>query len=196
MSNSPVANENMIPQGPPIVNQQNTNTNALVNNVIEHHCMHTSSLASPAQIHPPRLERRNNSRAPVLMRINTLCPPLLERNEPVCHEQMLDSSQFIHDRYGLVLEHSDFIRHMEATDTPDLIQPSILTRSGFIPPPRLIRNDSRPEFDNDNDDVPHPLIRLGSDIFPHVCDFTCYDEYDIVQQANFEWFPPEQSPTP
>lgn len=211
MSDSPVPNENMIPQGPPILNVYNTSAPA--NNVVEHH----TPTASPAPIHPPRLERRNNNLAPVLMRIDTLCPPPLERNEPDCHERILypidfgydsvlesesncyelfDPSIFRYIGYGPVLERSDSIRHTGAADTSDLIQPSILTRSGFIPPPTLIRNDSRPLFDNDNDDGPPPLIRLGSDIFPYVYDFTCDDEYDVVQRDNFEWFPPEQSPTP
>jgi hypothetical protein len=226
MSDSPVTNENMIPQGPPIVNLYNTSAHA--NNVIEYHA-HTPP-TSPPQNRPPRLERRNNSRAPVLMRTDsvrplmleqtdTLCPPPLERNEPVCHERMLDPSdfgydsmldlgardpnfhamfdpsQFMYDGYGPVLERSDSIRHTGAYQD-DSIQPSILTRSGFIPPPPLIRNDSRPSFDNDNEDGPPPLIRLGSDIFPVVYDFTSDDEYDIVQRDTFEWFPPSSSTPP
>lgn len=220
MSDSPATNENMIPQGPPIVNLYNTSAHA--NNVIEYHA-HTPP-TSPPQNRPPRLERRNNSRAPVLMRSDSvrplmleqtdiLSPPLLERNEPVCHERMLDPSDFGYDSvpncyelfdpsifryigYGPVLERSDSIRHTGAADTSDLIQPSILTRSGFIPPPALIRNDSRPSFDNDNEDGPPPLIRLGSDIFPVVYDFTSDDEYDVVQRDTFEWFPPSSSTPP
>ena len=208
MSNTPVTNENMIEQGPPLVNPQNTNTSAQANNVIT-----PTPPASPAPIHPPRLERRNNSRAPVLMRSDSVHHVMLERNEPDCPDLMLDSSDFDYDAvlepdpnfelfdpsiymytgYGPVLERSDSIRHTGAADTHDLIQPSILTRSGFIPPPTLIRNDSRPAFDNDNDDGPPPLIRLGSDIFPHVDDFPSDDEYDAVQRDNFEWFPKESS---
>ena len=98
--------------------------------------------------------------------------------------------------YGPGLERSDSIRHTGAGDIHDLIQPSILTRSGFIPPPTLVRNDSRPAFHNDNDDGPPPLIRLCPDIFPHVHDFTSDDEYDVVQRNNFEWFPPSSSSPP
>jgi hypothetical protein len=273
-------NENMIPQGPPLVNPQNTNAQA--NNIIEHH-MHTPP-ASPASIHPPRLERRNNNRAPVLMRsdsvrplmlernesvchermldpsdfgydsvlesnpnfelfdpsiyryigygsvlersdsvrplmlerTDTLCPPPLERNEPACLDRMLDPtdfgydsvlesatrdpnwhamfdpSNFMHDGYGPVLERSDSIRHL-VQQPFDSIHPSILTRSDFISPPPLIRNDSRVP---NNDDGPPPLIRLGSDIFPVVYDFTSDDEYDIVQRDTFEWFPKEMSSQP
>ena len=197
MSNT-TANENMIPQGPPLVNPQNTSAQA--NNIIENRV--PTPPASPAPIHPPRLERRNNSRAPVLM-----CTDL------DCHERMLDPSDFGYDSvlesnpnfelfdpsiyryigYGSVLERSDSIRHTGEADTRDLIQPSILTRSGFIPPVPLVRNDSRPVFDNDNDDGPPPLIRLGSDIFPHVHDFPSDDEYDVVQRDNFEWFPPSSA---
>ena len=211
MSDSPVTNENMIPQGPPLVNPQ---ASAQANNIIQHH-MHTPP-ASPAPIHPPRLERRNNSRAPVLMRCDSVHHVMLEHNEPDCPDLMLDSSDFDYDSvlestpnpnyhmtfdpsifmytgYGRVLERSDSIRHTGAADTHDLIQPSILTRSGFIPPPTLIRNDSRPVFDNDNDDGPPPLIRLCPDTFPHVYDFPSDDEYDAVQRGNFEWFPKESS---
>jgi hypothetical protein len=211
MSDSSVSNENMIQQGPPLVNQQ---ASAQANNVIQHH-MHTPP-ASPAPIHPPRLERRNNNLAPVLMRTDSVPPLMLERNESVCHERMLDPSDFGYDSvlesnpnfelfdpsiyryigYGSVLERSDSIRHTGAADTQDVIQPSILTRSGFIPPVPLVRNDSRPAFDNDNDDGPPPLIRLQSDIFPHVYDFTSDDEYDVVQRDNFEWFPKESSSQP
>jgi hypothetical protein len=194
MSDTPVTNENMIPQSPSLVNLQNTSVQA--NNVIDHHV--PTPPASPAPIHPPRLERRNNSRAPVLMRCDS-----------ICHDRMLDPSDFgddsvlepdpnwramfdlMQDGYGPVLERSDSIRHTGEADTSDLIQPSILTRSGFIPPPTLIRNDSRPAFENDNDDGPPPLIRLGSDIFPVVHDFTSDDEYDVVQRDTFEWFPKE-----
>lgn len=193
------ANENMIPQGPPLVNLQNANAQA--NNVIEHRV--PTPPASPAPIHPPRLERRNNSCAPVLM-----C------SDSICHDRMLDPSDFGYDSvletdpnwramfdpsnfmpqgYGPVLERSDSIRHTGDTATSDLIQPSILTRSGFIPPPPLIRNDSRPVINNDNDYGPPPLIRLESDIFPHVYDFTSDDEYDVVQRDTFEWFPKESS---
>ena len=206
MSNTPVTNENMIEQGPPLVNPQNTNTSAQANNVIT-----PTPPASPAPIHPPRLERRNNSRAPVLMRSDSVHHVMLERNDADCPDLMLDSSDFDYDAlfepdpnfelfdpsiymytgYGPVLERSDSIRHTGAADTHDLIQPSILTRSGFIPPPTLIRNDSRPAFDND--DGPPPLIRLCPDTFPHVHDFTSDDEYDVVQQSNFEWFPPSSS---
>jgi hypothetical protein len=215
-------NENMIPQGPPLVNPQNTNAQA--NNIIEHH-MHTPP-ASPAPIHPPRLERRNNSRAPVLMRsdsvrplmlerIDTLCPPPLERNEPACLDRMLDPtdfgydsvlesatrhpnwraifdpSNFMHDGYGPVLERSDSIRHL--AQPFDSIHPSILTRSDFISPPPLIRNDSRVP---NHEDEPPPLIRLGSDIFPVVYEFTSDDEYDTIQRDTFEWFPKEMSSQP
>lgn len=211
MSDSSATNENMISQDPPLVNEQNTSAEA--NNVIEHR----TPPASPAPIHPPRLERRNNNLAPVLMCSDSVPPLMLERNESVCHERMLDPSDFGYDSvlesepnsyelfdpsiyryigYGPVLERSDSIRHTGAADTSDLIQPSILTRSGFIPPPPLIRNDSRPSFDNDNDDGPPPLIRLCSDTFPHVYDFTSEDEYDVVERDNFEWFPPESSPQP
>ena len=232
MSDSPVTNENMIPQGPPLVNEQ---ASVQANNII----VVPTPPATPAPIHPPRLERRNNSRAPVLMRSDSICPPPLERrnnsrapvlmrsdsicppplerDEPDCPDLMLDPSDFDYDAvfepanpnfelfdpsiymytgYGPVLERSDSIRHTGAADTHDLIQPSILTRSGFIPPPTLVRNDSRPAFDNDNDDGPPPLIRLDSDIFPHVYDFTSDDEYDVVQRDNFEWFPPESSSPP
>ena len=212
MSNTPVTNENMIQQGAPLVNPQNTSAEA--NNVIQHH-MHTPP-ASPAQIHPPRLERRNNSRAPVLMRSDSVHHVMLERNEPDCPDIMLDPSDFDYDSvleskpnfelfdpsiymysgYGPVLERSDSIRHTGAADTSDLIQPSILMRSGFIPPPTLVRNDSRPAFDNDNDDGPPPLIRLCPDTFPHVYDFPSDDEYDVVQRDNFEWFPPSSSLPP
>jgi hypothetical protein len=214
MSNTPVTNENMIPQGPPLVNQPNANTSAQANNVIEHRVPTPPS--SPAPIHPPRLERRNNSRAPVLMRTDSHRPLILERNDMACPDLMLDSSDFDYDAvlepnpnfelfdpsiymysgYGPVLERSDSIRHTGAADTHDLIHPSILTRSGFIPPPTLIRNDSRPAFDNDNDDGPPPLIKLCPDIFPHVHDFTSDDEYDVVQRDNFEWFPPSSSTPP
>jgi hypothetical protein len=212
MSDSPVTNENMIQQGPPLVNAQNTSAQA--NNIIEHRV--PTPPATPAPIHPPRLERRNNSRAPVLMRTDSDPPLMLERNESVCHERMLDPSDFGYDSvlesnpnfelfdpsiyryigYGPVLERSDSIRHTGAGDTGDLILPSVLMRSGFISPPPLIRNDSRPSFDNDNDDGPPPLIRLQSDIFPHVYDFTSDDEYDLVQRDNFEWFPPSSSSAP
>ena len=205
MSDSSVSNENMIQQGPPLVNQQ---ASAQANNVIV-----PTPPASPAPIHPPRLERRNNNLAPVLMRTDSVPPLMLERNESVCHERMLDPSDFGYDSvlesnpnfelfdpsiyryigYGSVLERSDSIRHTGEADTSDLIQPSILMRSGFIPPPTLIRNDSRPVI---NDDGPPPLIRLESDIFPHVYDFTSDDEYDVVQQHNFEWFPKDSSPSP
>jgi len=195
MSDSPITNENIIQVGQPLVNPQ---ASAQANNVIEHRV--PTPPASPAPIHPPRLERRNNSRAPVLM-----------PSDSVCHERMLDPSDFEHDSvfesgtnwhamfdpmhqgYGPVLERSDSIRHTGEADTSDLIQPSILTRSGFIPPPPLIRNDSRPVINNDNDDGPPPLIRLESDIFPHVYDFTSDDEYDVVQRDTFEWFPKESS---
>ena len=210
MSDSPVTNENMIPQGPPLVNPQ---ASAQANNVIP------TPPASPAPIHPPRLERRNNNLAPVLMRSDSVHHVMLERNEPACFDLMLDPSDFDYDSvlettnpnfqevfdpsiymysgYGPVLERSDSIRHTGAADTSDLIQPSILMRSGFIPPPTLIRNDSRPVINNeDDDDGPPPLIRLGSDIFPHVYDFPSDDEYDVVQRDNFEWFPPESSSPP
>jgi hypothetical protein len=141
---------------------------------------------------------------------------MLERNEPDCPDLMLDPNDFDYDSvlepnpnfelfdpsiymysgYGPVLERSDSIRHTGAADTRDLIQPSILTRSGFIPPPTLVRNDSRPAFDNDNDDGPPPLIRLCPDTFPHVHDFPSDDEYDVVQRDNFEWFPPSSSSAP
>jgi len=231
MSDTPVTNdENMIPDVPPLVNQQ---ASAQANNVIV-----PTPPASPAPIHPPRLERRNNSSAPVLMRTDSVPPPrlerrnnsrapvlmrshsvhhvMLERNEPDCPDLILDPNDFDYDAvlepnpnfelfdpsiymysgYGPVLERSDSIRHTGAADTHDLIQPSILTRSGFIPPPTLVRNDSRPAFDNDNDDGPPPLIRLCSDTFPHVYDFTSDDEYDVVQRDNFEWFPPSSSSAP
>ena len=207
MSDSPVINttteENMIPQGPPLVNPQ---ASAQANNVIQHH-MHTPP-ASPASIHPPRLERRNNSRAPVLMCTELDCPDLmldssdfdydsvLESNPNQNYHMTFDPSIFMYTGYGRVLERSDSIRHTGAADTHDLIQPSILTRSGFIPPPTLVRNDSRPAFDNDNDDGPPPLIRLCPDTFPHVHDFTSDDEYDVVQRDNFEWFPPSSSSPP
>ena len=203
MSDSPVTNENMIPQGPPLVNPQNTSTSAQANNVIEY----PTPPASPAPIHPPRLERRNNNLAPVLMLSDSDCPDLildpndfdydsvLEPANPNFHE-LFDPSIFRYTGYGPVLERSDSIRHTGAADTGDLIQPSILRRSGFIPPPTLIRNDSRPSFDNDNDDGPPPLIRLCSDTFPHVHDFPSDDEYDVVERDNFEWFPKESSPQP
>ena len=207
MSDSPVINttteENMIPQGPPLVNPQ---ASAQANNVIQHH-MHTPP-ASPASIHPPRLERRNNSRAPVLMCTELDCPDLMLDSSDFDYDSVLESdpnqnyhmtfdpSIFMYTGYGRVLERSDSIRHTGAADTHDLIQPSILTRSGFIPPPTLIRNDSRPVFDNDNDDGPPPLIRLCPDTFPHVHDFTSDDEYDLVQRDNFEWFPPSSSSPP
>ena len=203
------ADQNMIQVGPPLVNPQNTS--AEVNNVIV-----PTPPASPAPIHPPRLERRNNSRAPVLMRSDSVHHVMLERNEPDCPDIMLDPSDFDYDSvleskpnfelfdpsiymysgYDPVLERSDSIRHTGAADTSDLIQPSILMRSGFIPPPTLVRNDSRPAFDNDNDDGPPPLIRLCPDTFPHVHDFTSDDEYDVVQRDNFEWFPPSSSSPP
>ena len=200
MSDSSVTNENMIPQGPPLVNEE---ASAQANNVIEY----PTPPASPAPIHPPRLERRNNNLAPVLMLSDSDCPDLildpndfdydsvLEPANPNFHE-LFDPSIFRYTGYGPVLERSDSIRHTGAADTSDLIQPSILRRSGFIPPPTLIRNDSRPAFDNDNDDGPPPLIRLCSDTFPHVYDFTSEDEYDVVERDNFEWFPPESSPQP
>jgi len=199
MSHSPVTDHNMIPQSPPLVNQQNTSAQA--NTIII-----PTPPASPAPIHPPRLERRNNSRAPVLMCAEQDCPDLmldpsdfdydsvLESNPNL--QEIFDPSIYMYSGYGPVLERSDSIRHTGEADTSDLIQPSILMRSGFIPPPTLIRNDSRPAFHNDNDDGPPPLIRLGSDIFPHVYDFTSDDEYDIVQRDNFEWFPKESSPSP
>jgi hypothetical protein len=198
MSNTPVTNENMIPQGPPLVNPQNTSAQA--NNVIV-----PTPPASPAPMHPPRLERRNNSRAPVLMRSDSVCPDLiLDPNdfdydsvlEPDPNFELFDPSIYMYTGYGPVLERSDSIRHTGAADTHDLIQPSILTRSGFIPPPTLVRNDSRPAFHNDNDDGPPPLIRLCPDTFPHVHDFPSDDEYDIVQRDNFEWFPPSSSSAP
>jgi hypothetical protein len=200
MSDSSV-NENMIQVGSPQVNPQNTTAQA--NNVIEHRV--PTPPASPAPIHPPRLERRNNSRAPVLMRSDSVCHErMLDPSDfgynsvlesvPNCYE-LFDPSIFRYIGYGSVLERSDSIRHTGEADTSDLIQPSILMRSGFIPPPPLIRNDSRPVINNDADDGPPPLIRLGSDIFPHVYDFTSDDEYDVVQGGNFEWFPPS-SPTP
>ena len=199
MSDSSVPNENMIPQNPPLVNPQNTSAQA--NNIIT-----PTPPASPAPIHPPRLERRNNNLAPVLMCSDSDCPDLiLDPNDfdydsvleprPNCH-MIFDPSIFMYTGYGPVLERSDSIRHTGAADTGDLIQPSILTRSGFIPPPTLIRNDSRPSFDNDNDDGPPPLIRLCPDTFPHVYDFTSEDEYDVVERDNFEWFPPESSSPP
>lgn len=196
MSDSPVTNdENMIQQAPPLVNPQNTNTSVSANNVIV-----PTPPASPAPIHPPRLERRNNNRAPVLMRSDSVCqermldPSDFDDDSVMgshlnCH-MTFDPSVFMYTGYGPVLERSDSIRHTGEADTSDLIQPAILTRSGFISPPPLIRNDSRPAFDNDNDDGPPPLIRLESDIFPHVYDFTSDDEYDVVQRDNFEWFPP------
>ncbi len=198
MSHSPVTNENMIPQSPPLVNQQ---ASAQANNVIV-----PTPPASPAPIHPPRLERRNNSRAPVLMCTEQDCLDLMLDTsdfdydsvlepDPNIHE-LFDPSIYMYTGYGPVLERSDSIRHTGEADTSDLIQPSILMRSGFIPPPALIRNDSRPAFDNDNDDGPPPLIRLGSDIFPHVYDFTSDDEYDVVQRDTFEWFPKESSTPP
>ena len=195
MSDSSATNQNMIQQGPPLVNSQNTTAQA--NNIIL-----PTPPASPAPIHPPRLERRNNSHAPVLMRTDSVYHDIiLEPNdfdydsvlEPNPNFELFDPSIFRYTGYGPVLERSDSIRHTGATDTSDLIQPSILTRSGFIPPPTLIRNDSRPAFDNDNDDGPPPLIRLCPDTFPHVHDFTSDDEYDVVQQGNFEWFPPSSS---
>ncbi len=201
MSDSPVTNENMIPQGPPLVNAPDTSVQA--NNVIEYPTPPTS----PAPIHPPRLERRNNSRAPVLMCSDLDCPDLMldpsdfdydsvvEPN-PYCQE-LFDPSIFRYTGYGPVLERSDSIRHTGQADTSDLIQPSILMRSGFIPPPPLIRNDSRPVINNeDDDDGPPPLIRLCPDTFPHVYDFPSDDEYDAVQRNNFEWFPPSSLPPP
>ena len=201
MSDSPVTNENMIPQGPPLVNVQNTSAQA--NNVIQHRL--PTPPASPAPMHPPRLERRNNSRAPVLMCTEQDCPDLMLDSsdfdydsvlEPNPNFELFDPSIYMYSGYGPVLERSDSIRHTGEADTSDLIQPSILMRSGFIPPPTLIRNDSRPAFENDNDDGPPPLIRLESDIFPHVYDFTSDDEYDVVQRDNFEWFPKESSSSP
>ena len=194
MSDFPVTNENMIPQDPPLVNPQNTSAEA--NNVIEH----PTPPASPAPIHPPRLERRNNNLAPVLMCSDSDCPDLiLDPNDfdydsvleprPNCH-QLFDPSIFMYTGYGPVLERSDSIRHTGEADCSDLIEPSILMRSGFIPPPPLIRNDSRPVINNEDDDGPPPLIRLCSDTFPHVYDFPSDDEYDLVQRDNFEWFPP------
>jgi hypothetical protein len=111
---------------------------------------------------------------------------------------LFDPSIYRYIGYGPVLERSDSIRHTGAADTSDLIQPSILTRSGFIPPPPLIRNDSRPAInnDNDNEDGPPPLIRLCSDTFPYVYEFTSDDEYDVVERDNFEWFKPESSSQP
>jgi hypothetical protein len=201
MSDSPVTNENMIPQGPHLVNPQNTNTCAHANNIIV-----PTPPTTPAPIHPPRLERRNNSRAPVLMRSDSVCHDLVldpddfdydSVFEPQTNvQELFDPSIYMYSGYGPVLERSDSIRHTGDGDTSDLIQPSILTRSGFIPPPPLIRNDSRPAFDNDNDDGPPPLIRLESNIFPHVYDFTSDDEYDVVQRDNFEWFPPSSSSAP
>ena len=205
MSDSPVTNDqNMIPQGAPLVNANTINTSAQANNVIV-----PTPPATPAPIHPPRLERRNNSRAPVLMRSDSICCDLVldpcdfdydSVFEPQTSvQEIFDPSIYMYSGYGPVLERSDSIRHTGEADTSDLIQPSILTRSGFIPPPPLIRNDSRPVFDNDNeddDDGPPPLIRLGSDIFPHVYDFPSDDEYDAVQQGNFEWFPPSSSSAP
>ena len=201
MSDSSATNENMIPQGPPLVNQQNTNTSAQANNIIL-----PTPPASPAPIHPPRLERRNNSHAPVLMRTDSVYHDIiLEPNdfdydsvlEPNPNfQEIFDPSIFRYIGYGPVLERSDSIRHTGEADTSNLIQPSILMRSGFIPPPTLIRNDSRPAFDNDNDDGPPPLIRLCPDTFPHVYDFTSDDEYDVVQRNNVEWFPPSSSTPP
>ena len=198
MCDTPDTNENMIPQGPPLVNQLNANTSAQANNVIV-----PTPPATPAPIHPPRLERRNNSRAPVLIRSDSICHDLvLDPNdfdydsvfEPQQNvQEIFDPSIYMYSGYGPVLERSDSIRHTGAADISDSIQPSVLTRSGFIPPPPLIRNDSRPAINNvddDDDDGPPPLIRLGSDIFPHVYDFPSDDEYDVVQQGNFEWFPP------
>jgi len=199
MSNTPVGNENMIQQGHPLVNEQNTSAHA--NNVIV-----PTPPASPAPMHPPRLERRNNSRAPVLMCTEQDCPDLMLDQSDFDYDSVLESnpnlqeifdpSIYMYSGYGPVLERSDSIRHTGEADTSDLIQPSILMRSGFIPPPTLIRNDSRPAFDNDNDDGPPPLIRLGSDIFPHVYDFTSDDEYDVVQRDTFEWFPPSSLSPP
>jgi hypothetical protein len=197
MSDSSATNENIIPQGPPLVNPQNTSAQA--NNVIQHH-MHTPP-ASPAPIHPPRLERRNNNLAPVLMRSDSVCPDIILDPNDFDYDsvsatrypnfqEIFDPSIYMYTGYGPVLERSDSIRHTGAADTSDLIQPSILTRSGFIPPVPLVRNDSRPAFDNDNDDGPPPLIRLCSNTFPHVHDFPSDDEYDAVQRDNFEWFPP------
>jgi hypothetical protein len=154
------------------------------------------------------LERRNNNLAPVLMCTDSDCLDLiLDPNdfdydsvlEPANpnFQEIFDPSIYMYTGYGPVLERSDSIRHTGSADTSDLIQPSILTRSGFIPPPPLIRNDSRPVINNeDDDDGPPPLIRLGSDIFPHVYDFPSDDEYDIVQRDNFEWFPPSSSSPP
>jgi hypothetical protein len=198
MSDSPVTNENMIPQGPPLVNEP---ASAQANNVIV-----PTPPATPAPIHPPRLERRNNNRAPVLMCTEQDCPDLMLDPSDFDYDsvfepanpnfELFDPSIYMYSGYGPVLERSDSIRHTGAADTHDLIQPSILMRSGFIPPPTLVRNDSRPAFDNDNDDGPPPLIRLDSDIFPHVYDFTSDDEYDVVQRDNFEWFPPPSSSAP
>jgi len=200
MSDTPVTNENMIPQGPPLVNPQNTNTSAQANNVIV-----PTPPASPAPIHPPRLERRNNNLAPALMCVDSDCPDIiLDPNDfdydsvsaarDTNFQEIFDPSIYMYSGYGPVLERSDSIRHTGEADTSDLIQPSILMRSGFIPPPTLIRNDSRPAFDND--DGPPPLIRLCPDTFPHVHDFPSDDEYDVVQRDNFEWFPPSSSSPP
>jgi len=190
-----MSDQNMIPQSPPLVNEQ---ASAESNNVIP------TPPATPAPIHPPRLERRNNSRAPVLMCNESDCPDIiLDPNdfdydsvlEPHpnpnqnCH-MTFDPSIFMYTGYGPVLERSDSIRHTGEADCSDLIEPSILMRSGFIPPPPLIRNDSRPVIHNEDDDGPPPLIRLCSDTFPHVYDFPSDDEYDVVQRDNFEWFPP------
>lgn len=202
MSDSPDTNENMIPQGPPLVNAETINTSAQANNIIV-----PTPPATPAPIHPPRLERRNNNRAPVLMRSDSICHDLILDQSEFDYDsvfksnpnfqEIFDPSIFMYTGYGPVLERSDSIRHTGEADTSDLIEPSILMRSGFIPPPPLIRNDSRPVINSeDDDDGPPPLIRLGSDIFPHVYDFPSDDEYDAVQRDNFEWFPPASSSTP
>ena len=179
-----MSDQNMIPQSPPLVNEQ---ASAESNNVIP------TPPATPAPIHPPRLERRNNSRAPVLMCNESDCPDIildpndfdydsvLEPHPNPNYHMTFDPSIFMYTGYGPVLERSDSIRHTGEADCSDLIEPSILTRSGFIPPPPLIRNDSRPVINNEDDDGPPPLIRLCSDTFPHVYDFPSDDEYDVVQ---------------
>ena len=183
-------NENMIPQDPPLVNEQ---ASAEANNVIV-----PTPPQSPAPIYPPRLERRNNNLAPVLMRSDSDCPDLVldpsdfdydsvSAARDTNFQEIFDPSIYMYTGYGPVLKRSDSIRHTGEADTSDLIEPSILTRSDFISPPPLIRNNSRPAFDNDG---PPPLIRLCSDTFPHVYDFPSDDEYDLVQRDNFEWFPP------
>jgi hypothetical protein len=199
-----MSDQNMIPQSPPLVNSQNTSTNAQANNVIEH-----TPPPSPAPIRPPMLERRNNNLAPVLMFSDSDCLDLILDPNDFDYDSVLephpypnsnmtfDPSIFMYTGYGPVLERSDSIRHTGEADPSDLIEPSILTRSGFIPPPPLIRNDSRPVINNeDDDDGPPPLIRLCSDTFPHVYDFPSDDEYDVVQRDNFEWFPPSSSSPP